>query len=135
MGRSKYGRNFYGRIAAVIRAYPERRFILNDMKSMSGNSGNEGRSIGKISRTTEDLALRTLPERQQKELEAVEHAIRTILCKPYGRATVNLIDLVYFKRKYTLREAGERLGYSYDGAKILRRRFFILVAKYLGMCP
>ena len=74
-----------------------------------------------------------LSSRDVAEFEAVEAAIRETAKMENGEARLAIIDLVYWKRSHTLAGAGMQVGYSYEWAKRVQRKFALSVAENLGL--
>ncbi|MCD8050594.1 MAG: hypothetical protein LUE89_02805, partial [Clostridiales bacterium] len=97
-----------------------------------------GRSDGQpgakgASRTTENVATRTLPPMDMKHLEAVEKAVKWTEKLPTGPERLKIIELVYWKQSHTLYGAAQAVGYSYQHTLFLNRQFFYMVAENLGL--
>ena len=62
----------------VVRRYPQHKEDLQALRSGSVTPNYEGTMVShEASRTTEDVAMRTLPREEQTEFDAVDFAIRT----------------------------------------------------------
>lgn len=78
--------------------------------------------------------MRTLPDRQeQRELDAVEAAIRETALLLDGSARLELIELVFWQRSHTLQGAAMQVHISYASARRKEAAFVYLVARNLGM--
>lgn len=119
----------------MIRAYPARKKEYEQLHepsvtaNMSGMPGGGG-----VSRGTEDIAIRELPNAQQREYEAVRRAIEATKLLPNGEQRLRIIELVYWKRiRTTVEGAAMRVGYSEDRGKQLHGDFVRLVGKMYGL--
>ena len=66
-----------GDTRGIIRRYPEHKAKLEALRQQSMTANYNGMpGGGDVSRTTEDIAIRQLPKREQREYDAVEFAIR-----------------------------------------------------------
>lgn len=115
----------------VVRRYPQHRRELEDIRSgsvMQNYSGMPG--AGSASRTTEDVALRTLPRDAQREYDAVDFAIRSTIAN-YPRDyqdRLKLISVLYWQRdKLTLEGAATLIPCSVETAKKWNSAFLQLV--------
>ena len=94
---------------------------------------NKGRGGGGPSRTTEMAALRTgLTRQQERELNAVEKALKTTRRGADGKIRVKVIELVYFRGTHTIEGAAQQVHVSYSTAWRWADSFVRLVGKYLG---
>lgn len=105
----------------VVRRYPEHKAALEDIRSGSvtpNYSDMPGSHIA--SRSTEDVALRTLPRNEQLEYDAVDFAIRNTATN-YPRDYQNrmkLIRLLYWSNeKLTIEGAAMRIPCGVQTAK------------------
>lgn len=132
---SKPRNKWWGYARRVLYEYPRMRSELDALQAplqASGTSGG-GHASG-TGRPAEALALRTLPDRQeQRELEAVEAALREVRLRPDGELTVNLVRLVFWSRAYTLEGAAQKVHVSYRTARRRVNGFLCLVAENLGL--
>lgn len=130
MSKPRY--SWWGYVKSMVRRYPYLAREYSDLKELS--SSEEGaRSKNKISRPTENLALRELPKTAQREYEAVRRAVETVKTYKTGKEQLQIIDLVYWKKTHSLSGAALKVGFSYDRAKQLHTQFLRLVAKYYGL--
>lgn len=129
---------------AVIRRYPELKRRERDLKEMSvtANYGTPAEvdkkfvnvllpGSGDASRTTEDIALRSLPPDDQRALDAVSAAIQTTMRYRNGDLRVKIIDLVYWRRSHTLEGAALAVHVSTKTAQAWHSDFIELVDAYL----
>ncbi|MCC8076251.1 MAG: hypothetical protein LIO95_10010 [Clostridiales bacterium] len=131
---SKPRKLWWGYVKAVVRAYPELQAQLNELRqpSTGGRSDSQPGAKG-ASRTTENIATRTLPPMDMKHLEAVEKAVKWTEKLPTGPERLKIIELVYWKQSHTLSGAAQAVGYSYQHTLFLNRQFFYMVAENLGL--
>lgn len=94
---------------------------------------NKGRGGGGTSRTTEQAALRSgLTRQQERELNAVEKAIKTTRRGSDGKIRMKVVELVYFRGTHTIEGAAQTVHVSYTTAWRWTDNFVRLVGKYLG---
>ena len=100
-------------VEGMIRKYPERAAALEDLHAMKmtaryslepGGGGPE--------RTTEAVAVRQLPRREQREYDAVRDALDRLVVMPEGKLRLRLIRLVYWDRSHRLFAAAQKIGIS-----------------------
>jgi len=78
-------------------------------------------------RGTEEVAMRELPYHKQRKLDAVEQAVRVSSQLTSGLCRVKLIELVYFKQKYTIEGAAMQIPCSVQTAYTWSNDFLLLV--------
>lgn len=84
------------RTKQIIRRYPELCRAESELRAAKITAGfEEMRSGNGTSRTTEDLALRTLSPADQRELDAIRNAIATTMRYRNGNERLRLMDLVF----------------------------------------
>ena len=94
---------------------------------------NKGRGGGGVGRNTEAAALRTgLTRQQEKELEAVEKAVRVTRRGPDGKLRVKVVEMVYFRGTHTIDGAAQNVHVSYQTAWRWTDNFIRMVGKNLG---
>lgn len=132
MSKTRY--KWWGFIKAVIRAYPEHKADLMNMREQSivPAYGTTGGGSG-VSRTAESVALRELPQDEMKEYEAVEKTIQDTLRYQNGTERMKLVEMVFFKRTHTLHGAAMALFVSYGTAKSWHNKFIEQTAKNFGL--
>lgn len=120
-------------VKTAVRAYPGRKKRLEELRrtAVTPGYGSTG-GMGGVSSPTEKAVLRALPEQQQRELEAVEAAIRQTGASKKGQQKLRLIELYHFKRTHSLIGAGIAVGYGEAQAKRVNGEFIRLVAYNLG---
>ena len=121
-------------VKGMIRRYPElchKEAALHDTAitaNISGMPGGGGRTD-----KTADAALRTLPEVNRRELEAVRAAVNETKTQDGGNLRLELVKLYYWKRSRTLFGAAEDVHVSRSTAKRWNTEFVKLVAKNFGL--
>ena len=95
---------------------------------------NKGRAGGSgASRTTETAALRSgLTRQQERELDAVERAVRSTRRGPDGKLRVKVVEMVYFRGTHTIEGAAQSVHVSYSTAWRWTDNFIRLVGQNLG---
>lgn len=132
MSKPRY--KWWGYIKNVIRSYLELKKEYEGLHEQSVTANLSGMpGGGEVSRGTEDIAIRELPQTKQREYEAVRRAIETTKRLPNGKQRLQIIDLVYWKRSHTVEGAAMKVGYSIDWGKRLHGDFIRLVAKNYGL--
>ena len=121
-------------VKGMIRRYPElchKEAALHDTAITANISGMPGG--GKRTDKTADAALRTLPEINRRELEAVRAAVNETKTQDSGNLRLELVKLYYWKRSHTLFGAAEDVHVSRSTAKRWNTEFVKLVAKNFGL--
>ena len=121
--------SWWGYVKSMVRKYPERSRRIAEMKMPGSSSSGGGRSPGRISRPTEEAALRQLPGVEQREYEAVRDAIKTVSLWKNGEALLKMIKYMYWEKSKNLYGAAAAVGYTYDHAQRLHGQFIREVAK------
>ena len=117
----------------IVRNYPALHERLLELQRPSLSSGTDGMPGGsEPGRSTEQLALRTLPPVEQREHDAVEEAIRRTKERTDGRDRLRVIELVHWKGSHTITGAAEAVHVSERAAYLWQRDFFLLVAQACG---
>ena len=94
MSRRSNGWRQAARAAAF--SYPELRRELDALQAGGGGALDGMPGSREARRSTEDAALRELDWRQQRRLDAVEHALSVIADFSNGPSRVKLVELCYF---------------------------------------
>lgn len=120
---------------AIIRAYPELKKEHDRLheQRVTQNVGQVG-SNHSLSRSTEAVALKTLPKSKQAEYDAVSKAIQKTMLLKTGTERLKLIDMVFWKQSHNLDGAAYALDYSYENAQRFHRDFIFLVGLFRGLC-
>lgn len=122
-------------VKGMIRRYPELCSREADLHTtaVTPNYGGAPGGHGGRSDPVANAALRTLPEVNRRELEAVRAAIRTIEALPNGKRRMELVMLVMWRRSHTVFGAALKLGVSERTAKQWHGDFIREVAKNFGL--
>ena len=118
----------------IVRAYPEHRARLRELQRPSlvpGTGGMPGSS--EPGRSTEQLALRTLLEAEQRDHDAVQAAIRRTRALADGKDRLRIIELVHWKGSHTVTGAAAVVHVSVRTAYQWQNAFFFLVAQTRGL--
>lgn len=121
-------------VKGMIRRYPELRrkeAALHDTSITANISGMPGG--GKRTDKTADAALRTLPEVNRRELEAVRAAICHVEGLHSGKERMELVKLYYWQRSHTLFGAANAIHVSEKTALRWNRDFVMQVAENFGL--
>lgn len=132
MSKPRY--KWWGYIRNVIRAYPDLKREYDSLHEQSITAKYSGMpGGGEVSRGTENIAIRELPNTKQREYEAVRRAIEATTRLPNGQQRMKIVDLVYWKKSHTVEGAAMKAGYSIDRGKQMHGDFIRLVAKNYGL--
>lgn len=127
---SKQREQWWGYVKAVVRAYPGYKAELERLKACSITPNYNATGGGSTaSRKTETIALRQLPEKEQKKFEAVQEALKQTNRQCNGQWRCRMIELVYFRKSHTLQGAAQECHISYATARLWHREFINLVAR------
>ena len=121
-------------VKGMIRRYPDlclKEAALHDTTITANISGMPGG--GKRTDKTADAALRTLPEINRRELEAVREAICHIEGLHSGKERMELVKLYYWQRSHTLFGAANAIHVSEKTALRWNRELILQVAKNFGL--
>ena len=122
-------------VKGMIRRYPELCSQEADLHTTavtpnySGTPGGHGGHTDPVA----NAALRTLPEVNRRELEAVRAAIRTTESLPSGRERMSLVKLYYWQRSHTIFGAANAIHISEKTALRWNRELIMQVAKNFGL--
>lgn len=121
-------------VRGMIRQYPELKKEYEDLHRQNVTASFDGiPGGGDASRTVENVSLRQLSETKQKELDAVEAAIRLTRAMKNGSERLKVVSLVHWeKRKLTLEGAAQVVHCSKETAWRHHRDFLRLVGKCYG---
>ena len=121
-------------VKGMIRRYPDlclKEAALHDTAITANISGMP--CGGKRTDKTADAALRTLPEVNRRELEAVRAAICHVESLHSGKERMELVKLYYWKRSHTLFGAANAIHVSEKTALRWNRDFVMQVAENFGL--
>lgn len=119
----------------IIRAYPalaRKAESVGDMPctpAYSAGGGHGGTNGSPVERAVVDR----LTDKEQRRYDAVRQAIAETECMKHGRARLELIDRVYWKRSHTLYGAAMCALVSERTAKRWSAEFVRTVEKYLDL--
>lgn len=132
MSKPRY--RWWGFARRMIRDYPSLKYALSLLHEQSTVADISGMPRGSgTSRTVEILALRQLPEDDQKAYDAVAKAIKSISLQPDGTAKMRLITMMYWLDKPLAAKAvAPQLHISDATAKRWHGEFVRLVGKCYG---
>lgn len=121
-------------VKGMIRRYPDLCLKEADLHDTAITANISGMPCGgKRTDKTADAALRTLPEVNRRELEAVRAAVNETKTQDLGNLRLELVKLYYWKRSHTLFGAAEDVHVSRSTAKRWNTEFVKLVAKNFGL--
>lgn len=132
MSKPRY--DWWPYVKGMIRRYPALAEEYRDLHSPTVTANYSGMpSGGGAERSLEDLAIRELPATRQREYEAVRRAVHITERMRSGGQRLQLIRLVLWENRYTLRGAALTIPVSYDQAQNYHRDFIYLVARCYGL--
>lgn len=122
-------------VKGMIRRYPELCRQETDLHTtaVTPNYGGAPGGHGGRSDPVANAALRTLPEVNRRELEAVRAAIRYIEGLHSGKERMGLVKLYYWQRSHTLFGAANAIHISEKTALRWNRELIMQVAKNFGL--
>lgn len=131
---SKPRSRWWGFVRRMIRDYPALSRALDDLHEQSITAQCSGMpSGGGANRSVETIALRQLPEDDQKVYDAVSKAVEGIHLRPDGPSRLKLIELMYWsKHRFTVKSAALALHISEPTAKRWHGDFVRLVGRCYG---
>ena len=132
MSKPRY--RWWGFVRRMIRDYPSLKYALDLLHEQGTTADISGMPSGSgTSRTVEVLALRQLPEDDQKVYDAVTKAVEIISLRSEGAAKLRLITMMYWSDKPLIaKSAAPRLHISEATAKRWHGEFVRLVGKCYG---
>ena len=132
MSKPRYGWWSYAK--HMVRSYPALKREHDELHCQRITANNTGiPGAGNCTRTTENTALRQLPRARQRELDAVEMAIKKTKLLKTGLERLKLVDMVFWKQSHTLDGAAYALCFSYETAKQYHSDFIRLVGFCYGL--
>ncbi len=130
---SKYRYWWRPNVDRALREYPEMRRRKDELQASAMTANYNPMPKGSDpSRTTENLATATLPEQEEKWLDAIDRAISTAAFWRDGTLTIRLIQMVFFARSHTVIGAADVLHVSESTAKRAIGNFTTLVGRNMG---
>ena len=132
MSKPRY--RWWGFARRMIRDYPGLKAAVNDLRSQSITADMSGTPRGGgAGRTVEAIALRRLPEDDQKAYDAVTQAIEITALRFSGEERIALIRYLYWGRNtHKIQDAAMRCRVSVPTAKRWHGDFVRLVGKCYG---
>lgn len=121
-------------VKKILRQYPDLVKEEEELRitSCTPNYSAVGHSSG-ISNPVEAAALRTLPPKKQRRLDAVRYAIKETQKEETGKDTLKIINLVYFKKTCTVTGAALLIPCGAATAYRYHQRFIDKMAYYLDL--
>lgn len=118
----------------AVRNYPARKKEYEELHSQSMVAEISGMPSGHdVSRTTENIAMRTMAPMKQKEYDAVCQAIEVTRLMPCGEDRINLIARMYWQgKKRGINSVIYDLGVAEATGKRWHGVFIRLVGEFLG---
>lgn len=131
MSKPRY--NWWPFVLNIIRDYPGRAKDIKEIRQQKITADTSGMpGGGGASRTTENVAMRELPDKQaQREYEAVHKALVRTKGRAEGKLRAGVIKLTLWQG-YTIRGAATLLNTSDDTARRYRWQFIMLVGCCYG---
>ena len=132
---SKPRDNWRPYVINVLRDYPAYKRIAAEAKSQRVTAQfNKGRGRGGAGRTTEIAALRTgLSRQQEREMDAVEKAVRSTRRGADGKIRMKVVEMVYFRGTHTIQGAAQQVHVSYATAWRWTDNFIRMAARNLEL--
>ena len=131
MSKPRY--NWWPFALNMIRDYPGRRAEYNDLheqKITADLSGMPGG--GSASRTVENIAVRLLPQQEQREFDAVRKAVDYTKALHDGNLRMKVIRLTLMGKTYSIPGAALIANVSERTARRYRWQFVLLVGHTYG---
>lgn len=115
------------RARTAARDYPGLKAAERELREVRITPTFDNESAHGSFRSTEDAAIRELPPAQQRQLEAVENALRAMSSLANAEDRQKLIQLIYFNGRFTLDGAALEIPVSVQTAKLWSNDFLLLV--------
>jgi len=132
MSKPRY--KWWSYVKWMIRLYPERMTELRRRQEASVTVRyGAAPGGGGLSRVTEDRGTVSLGKTVDREMAAVEKAIRETEGMETGAARLRIIELVYWKESRTLQGACDAVHVAYDTGKVYHAEFVRCVAKHFDL--
>ena len=127
--------DWWSYVKGMIRRYPElcRREADLHTTAVTPNYGGAPGGHGGRSDPVANAALRSLPEINRSEMDAVRAALDETEKLPHGRQRLEMIRLYYWKRSHTLFGAAIKVGVSERTGQGWNSEFIRAVAKNFGL--
>lgn len=118
----------------AIRNYPARKREHDELHSVQLSAPMSGMPSGSdVSRTTENIALKTMAPAKQREYDAVTRALDITRLLPLGDHRVELIQRMYWSgKKLNINQVVYQIGISDITGKRWHARFVRQVGECLG---
>ena len=125
--------DWWSYVKGMIRRYPDLKRRYAELRKVSLSAPVTGMPRGgRISKPTEDVALRELSPTNQREYDAVRRALLTTERSKNGADRILLVQMVFWNG-YTISQAASKLHYGERTAREWHRVFIRLVAKFYGL--
>lgn len=124
---SRKGTSWRAAARSAAYDYPRLRQTLAELRRQGTPALGRMPSGNEAHRSTEDIALRELPQEQMRRLEAVEQAVAISSQLTSGPSRVKLVELVYFARRHTVEGAAMQIPISTRQAWAWNNDFLLLV--------
>ena len=130
MSKPRY--RWWGFVCRMIRDYPGLKQELEDLHSQSITANTSGMpGGGGDARTVEAIAMRTLPQDDQKVYDAVTRAIEITAIRASGKERIDMIRYLYWGRNaHRIKDAAVHCHVSIPTAKRWHGDF----VRTVGMC-
>ena len=130
---SKYRHWWRPTVERAIRQYPALKEMKRELQQprITANVSGMPRS-GNIGDPTGEAAMRELSPQEEATIDAVEAAAAMMAQCRDGKTVLQIVDMVDFKRRYTVQGAADALHLSLRAATDKRTRFIDAVGKKLG---
>lgn len=143
MSRPKYW--WYGTVVRTIREYPKLVGLKRDRQAQAvvANYGTRatlrnGQEVNVIlprgsagTRTTEDVAMRTLSSREEADIDAVDRTLERLRHEKDGENILRAVVLVDWEGN-SIEEAANAMHADESSVKRWRRKFIYRVARNMG---
>ncbi|MEG2383508.1 MAG: hypothetical protein RSB39_07950, partial [Oscillospiraceae bacterium] len=134
MGISSPRYGWWGYVKSIIRRYPQ---LAEEYKGLQSQSITPAYSAEpgahKVSRSTEEVALRELPPVKQREYTAVRLAVEATERHKDGRDRLAVVRMVFWDRTHTLQGAAMQIPCSNRTAERWHGEFIRVVASNFGL--
>ena len=134
--KSKPRAKWWGYVRRVLYEYPRMRAQLDEMQAGATSTTAGYGAVAAHSapgRPVERAAIVTLPATEQRELEAVEAAVRETRQLRDGETRLRIIDMVFWRRSHTLSGAAMAENVNYWTAQKKANQFIRMVGRNMGL--